>query len=71
MEDEKIYCNPEEILDKLDDLIRDKDIHHWSYQSYVHGGLTFAELVKIARMVREFVHTDNQYYFEYGFEDIE
>lgn len=55
-----------EILDKLDRMVEDMDHHYWKLDSEVYGGLTFQDIITLAKFVRE--NADNitgNYYIDY------
>lgn len=39
----------EEIINKLDAMVRDMDYHGWELSSEVYGGLTYRDIVKIEK----------------------
>lgn len=36
-----------EIINKLDEMIRDMDYHNWTLDSEVYGGITYGEIIEI------------------------
>lgn len=55
----------EEILQKLDDMIRDMYYHNCEYDSELYGGLTYGDIINLALMVRKNIDTEKEYYIDY------
>lgn len=56
--------NMREILNRLDEMIRDMDYHNWSLDSEVYGGLTYKNIIELAIFIRKNTDYDNDYYVD-------
>lgn len=57
----------EDILDKLDDMVKDMDYHGWSRDSHVYGNLTYDDIIRLTKFVKEKTNDTKERYIDYKY----